>query len=70
LWLEFQAGPEGQKILDDVDVAATIYTPGSVHEKLTRGKKVSVLAWEHFSKMGSYEEEIIKAFGFPRAERK
>lgn len=70
LWLEFQASTEGQKILDDVDVAATIYTPGSVHEKLTRGKKVSVLAWEHFAKMGGYEEEIIKAFGFPRAERK
>ncbi len=42
----------------------------SAHEKLTRGKKVSVLAWEHFAKMGSYEEEIIKAFGFLRAEKK
>ena len=40
------------------------------HEKLTRGKKVSVLAWEHFAKMGNYEEEIIKAFGFLRAEKK
>jgi ABC-type Fe3+ transport system substrate-binding protein len=70
LWLEFQASAEGQKILDEVDFAATIYTPGSVHERLTRGKKVSVLAWEHFAKMGSYEEEIIKAFGFPRAEKK
>ena len=70
LWLEFQASAEGQKILDDVDLAATIYTPGSVHEKLTRGKKVSVLAWEHFPRMGKYEEEIIKAYGFPRAEAK
>jgi iron(III) transport system substrate-binding protein len=70
LWLEFQASAEGQKILDDVDLAATIYTPGSVHEKLTRGKKVSVLAWEHYPRMGKYEEEIIKAYGFPRAEAK
>jgi hypothetical protein len=31
-------------------------------------QKVSVLAWERFAKMGSYEEEIIKAFGF-RARR-
>jgi len=37
---------------------------------LTRGKKVSVLAWEHYPKMGKYEEEIIKAYGFPRAEAK
>ena len=70
LWLEFQSSAEGQKILDEVDLAATIYTPGSVHEKLTRGKKVSVLAWEHFPKMGKYEEEIVKAYGFPRAEAK
>lgn len=70
LWLEFQASAEGQKILDDVDYAATIHTPGSIHEKLTRGKKVSILAWEHFSQMGNYEKEIIKAYGFPRADTK
>jgi ABC-type Fe3+ transport system substrate-binding protein len=69
LWLEFQASPEGQKILDDVDLAASIFTPGSMHEQLTRGKQVSVLAWEHYSKMGKYEEEIVRAFGFPRAEK-
>jgi hypothetical protein len=69
LWLEFQASPEGQKILDDVDLAASIYSPGSVHEQLTRGKQVSVLAWEHYPKMGRYEEEIVAAFGFPRAEK-
>jgi hypothetical protein len=69
LWLEFQASPEGQKILDDVDLAASIYSPGSVHEQLTKGKQVSVLAWEHYPKMGKYEEEIVAAFGFPRAEK-
>lgn len=70
LWLEFQASAEGQKILDDVDLAATIYTPGSALEMATRNKKVSLLAWDHFPKMGSYEKEIIKAYGFPRAETK
>ena len=69
LWLEFQASPEGQKILDDVDLAASIYSPGSVHEQLTKGKQISVLAWEHYPKMGKYEEEIVGAFGFPRAEK-
>ena len=70
LWLEFQASAEGQKILDDVDLAASILSLGSVHEQLTRGKPVSVLAWEHYPKMGKYEEEIVKAYGFPRAEKK
>ena len=27
-------------------------------------------AWEHYLKMGNYEEETVKAFGFPRAEKK
>jgi ABC-type Fe3+ transport system substrate-binding protein len=70
LWLEFQAGPEGQRIRDEVDLAASVFTPGSAHEQLGRGKKVSLLAWEHYLKMGSYEEETVKAFGFPRAEKK
>jgi len=70
LWLEFQASAEGQKIIDDVDLAATIYTPGSEHEKVTRGKKISNLAWEHFPKMGSYQKAIVKAYGFPRAEKR
>ncbi|MGH7846224.1 MAG: ABC transporter substrate-binding protein [Candidatus Binatia bacterium] len=70
LWLEFQAGPEGQKIRDDIDLAASVFTPGSAHEQLARGKKVSLLAWDHYLKMGKYEEETVKAFGFPRAEKK
>jgi len=70
LWLEFQAGPEGQKIRDDVDLSASVFTPGSAHEELGRGKKVSLLAWEHYLKMGMYQEQILKAYGFPRAEQK
>jgi len=70
LWLEFQGSPEGQKILDEVDLAASIYSSGSVHEQLTKGKQVSVVAWEHYFKMGKYEEEIARAFGFPRAEKR
>lgn len=70
LWLEFNAGPEGQKILDEIDLAASIYTPGSFHERLIRGKKASVLAWGHYQKMDDYEKKIVEALGFPRAENK
>ncbi|MGH7847044.1 MAG: ABC transporter substrate-binding protein [Candidatus Binatia bacterium] len=69
LWLEFQASREGQAILDKVDLAASHLTPGTFHEKATRGKKLSVLGWEHYPKMGRYEEEIVKAYGFPRADK-
>jgi hypothetical protein len=67
LWLEFLGSPEGQKILDDVDLAASLFTPGSVHEQITRGKTVSVIAWEDYAKMERYEGEISKALGFPSA---
>jgi ABC-type Fe3+ transport system substrate-binding protein len=69
LWLEFQASPEGQKILDQEDLAASLFTPGSVHEQLTKGKNVSLVSWDHFQKVGDYEKKIVEALGFPRAEK-
>ena len=69
LWLEFVSGPEGQKILDEVDDSASLFTPGSLHQQLTEGKKVSVVAWDHYLRMGGYEKDIVKAFGFPRPEK-
>ena len=70
LWLEFQGSPEGQKILDKKDLAASMYSPGSAHEKATRGKKLSLMAWEHYPKMAVYQKKIVKAYGFPMAERR
>lgn len=70
LWLEFQASPEGQRILDETDIAASLLSPGSAHEQLTRGKKVSIVAWDHFQKVGEYEKKIVEALGFPRAATK
>jgi ABC-type Fe3+ transport system substrate-binding protein len=69
LWLEFQASPEAQAILDKVDRAASHLITGTFHEKAIRGKKVSLLSWEHYQHMGKYEEEVVKAFGFPRADK-
>jgi hypothetical protein len=37
---------------------------------LAKGKKVSLVAWDHYIKMSKYEEDIVKALGFPRAEKK
>ncbi len=69
LWLEFIAGPEGQKILDDVDLSASLFNAGSAHERLTRGKKLSLVGWEHYLRVEGYEEQIVKAVGFPRADK-
>ena len=69
LWLEFQASPEGQTILDEADLSASHLSKDSFHEKATRGKQLSVLGWKDYPKMEMYEKEIVKAFGFPRAEK-
>jgi len=44
--VEFLASPEGQEIIDKYDpLKASVYSPGSVHEQLTRGKQLSVVDW-------------------------
>jgi len=52
-----------------VDRAASHLTAGTFHEKATRSKKLSLLGWAHYPQMGRYEEEVVKAFGFPRADK-
>ncbi|MBM4299472.1 MAG: extracellular solute-binding protein [Deltaproteobacteria bacterium] len=69
LWLEFQTSPEGQAILDETDLAASHLTRGTFHEKATRGKQLSVVDWKHYMQMENYQNEVVKAFGFPRADK-
>ena len=70
LWLEFLASPEGQDIIDKYEpLRASMYTPGSVMEQVTRGKKLSVVDWDHFNKFQEYQEKIFAAYGFPKADK-
>ena len=70
LLLEYMAGPEGQKIIDDTDPAkASVFAPGSMVEKVIAGRKLSVFDWEYFAKRGEYSSEIFKTLGFPKADR-
>ena len=69
LWLEFQASPEGQKVLEDYGpFQASIFTTGSALERETRGKKLSEVNWEQLGKMDEYEAKIVEAYGFPKAK--
>ena len=44
LFIEFLAGPEAQKILDDIEpLKSSIYVPDSELQKVTQGKKVAVM---------------------------
>jgi iron(III) transport system substrate-binding protein len=70
LWLEFLASPEGQEIIDKYEpLRASVFTPGSVVEQMTQGKKLSVVDWNHFAKFQGYLEKIFAAYGFPKADK-
>ncbi|MBI2987836.1 MAG: extracellular solute-binding protein [Deltaproteobacteria bacterium] len=69
LWFEFLASPEGQKIIDKYEGNASVFTPGSAAEQVTRGKKLSVVDWNHFTKVPEWDEKLFEAFGFPKADK-
>jgi ABC-type Fe3+ transport system substrate-binding protein len=69
LWLEFMGSPDGQKVLDETwPLGASVLSPGSAQEELTRGKKLSLVEWNHLSKVDNYLEKIVEAMGFPKAK--
>ncbi|HWP57919.1 MAG TPA: extracellular solute-binding protein [Candidatus Acidoferrales bacterium] len=69
LWLEFMASPEGQAIMDkEWPLGASVFSPGSEQEKLTKGKKLSVIDWNHYGKLDDYLKRMVEAMGFPKAK--
>ena len=69
LWLEWMAGPEAQKITDETepDTSSMSVIDGVVERKV-RGKKLSVVGWDEQHNLDTWEQEIVKAYGFPRAQ--
>jgi iron(III) transport system substrate-binding protein len=71
LWLEFLCSPAGQAIMDQYEpYGASMLVPGTVQEKIARGLKLSIIDWEHLTKLEDYQKKITEAYGFPRAEAK
>jgi ABC-type Fe3+ transport system substrate-binding protein len=71
LWLEFICSPAGQMVIDQYEpYGASHLTAGSVQEKITRGLKLSIVDWDHVTKMEDYQKKITEAYGFPRADTK
>jgi ABC-type Fe3+ transport system substrate-binding protein len=71
LWLEFLCSPAAQAIIDQYEpYGASLLIAGTVQEKLARGLKLSVIDWEHVTKIEDYQKKITEAYGFPRADAK
>lgn len=69
LWLEFQASPAGQKIIDKYEpLKSSIYAAGSELEKITRGKKLLVGDWSVYENIDRWVDMTVEAFGFPKPE--
>jgi ABC-type Fe3+ transport system substrate-binding protein len=68
LYLEHQASPEGQKILDDVEpLKSSIFSQGEV-SKMVQGKKTSINDFRTYHKTPTWMKQILEAYGFPKAE--
>jgi iron(III) transport system substrate-binding protein len=68
LWLEFRVSRRGQEILDKIDTGSVLL-PGSAHEKMVQGKKLSLVDWEHMPKLPDYQRNVVEAYGFPKAQK-
>jgi ABC-type Fe3+ transport system substrate-binding protein len=70
LWLEFTASAEGQKVLEEGGpYEGSVFIQGTTQEKAVRGKKQSLVDWQHYPKMPEYMKRVVEAYGFPRAEK-
>jgi iron(III) transport system substrate-binding protein len=71
LWLEWMASPEAQKIIDEYEpLASSVYVGGGAVEQELRGKKLSVVSWDHHQNMEEWQAKVFEAYGFPKAELK
>jgi ABC-type Fe3+ transport system substrate-binding protein len=69
LWLEFMAGAQAQALTDEYEpVSASVYSPGSVIEKIVRGKKTWIRDLQSIDKTTKWMAMAVEAFGFPRGK--
>lgn len=69
LWLEFMASAQGQAIIDEYEpVSGSVLSPGSVLEKIVRGKKVWLRDLTSFDKTSRWMALALEAFGFPHED--
>jgi iron(III) transport system substrate-binding protein len=71
LWLEWMASPEAQKLADEHEpLASSVYVRGGAVEQELKGKKLSVVSWEHHQNMEKWQAQVFEAYGFPKEEAK
>jgi hypothetical protein len=70
LWLEWMASPEAQKLADEHEpLGSSVYVRGGAVEQELRGKKLSLVSWDHHQHMEQWQAKVVEAYGFPKAEK-
>ena len=50
--------------------AGSIYGSGSIQGEEIKGKTLSLVDWDHYTKLSGYQDKVVAAYGFPKAELK
>ena len=57
--------------MDQVEpFGGSVHAPGSIQGQEIKGKKLSLVDWDHYTKLRDYQGKIVAAYGFPKAEIK
>jgi ABC-type Fe3+ transport system substrate-binding protein len=68
LFLEHEASPEGQKILDEVEpLKSSLYADGEI-ARIIKGKKIALNDFRTHQESARRMRMVLEAFGFPKAE--
>jgi iron(III) transport system substrate-binding protein len=70
LFLEHEASPEGQDIIDKQDFVGSIFVAGSNMSKTIEGKKLCINSFADFDNSSKWMSMAIEAFGFPKENMK
>ena len=70
LYIEHEASPEGQKVIDEFEpVKSSLYADGEI-ARIIKGKKVSINDHTTYHLTPERMKKVLEAYGFPKAEIK
>jgi len=70
LFIEHEASPEGQDIIDKQDFVGSIFYAGSNMSKTIGGKKLCINSFADFHNSSKWMSMAVEAFGFPKETMK
>jgi len=70
LFIEHEASPEGQDVIDKQDFIGSIFYPGSNMSKTIQGKKLCINGFADFHNSDKWMAMAVEAFGFPKESTK